>query len=76
MGSSHFVGEGSVMLSRRQGVAYVTIVHTVTPVQNVVETITWNANVASLTKRLSLLNLPTPVIVGNLQLMLSDSRYD
>ena len=40
MGSSHFVGEGSVTLSRRQGVAYVTIVHTVTPVQNVVETIT------------------------------------
>ena len=41
-----------------------------------VETTTRNPNVASLTKPLSLLNLPTPVIVGNTQLMLSDSRYD
>ena len=46
------------------------------PAPNVVETTTRNPNVASLTKPLSLLNLPTPVIVGNLQLMLSDTRYD
>ena len=76
MGSSRFVGGGSVTLSRRQGVADVTTVHTVTPAQNVVVTTGRNSNVASLTKPLWLLNRPTPVIVGNLQLMLSDSRYD
>ena len=41
-----------------------------------VETTTRKPPVTSLTKPLSRLNLPTPVIVGNLQLMLSDSRYD